>query len=135
MSSSARWMPAGLLSARRARSSRGVKRGSTTRAGATSERAYGRNRGRAWPTKGCGAPPDVVSVDLIALAELELEGRLLELRRRHQALVGEQRLEGDEPDLVVDEGAAPSLGGGDLCDQRRAELVPVVQPLLVQRHG
>src|SRR5437016_10379602 len=75
------------------------------------------------------------SEHVVALAELELVRGLLDLLGSDETLLGQQLLEGREPDLVVPEGAAArGLRCRDLGDQRLAELLPLVDPLLVQRH-
>src|SRR4030095_16323967 len=84
------------------------------------------------------APADALglsraSVDLVALAELELEGGLLELVRTHAPARRRHALEGGQPGVVVAERAAAGLGGGDLRDQRLAELLPRQQASLRKR--
>src|SRR4029453_9089449 len=75
------------------------------------------------------------SVDLVALAELELEGGLLELVRPHGTACRQHALEGGQPGVVVAELAATGLGGGDFRDQRLAELLPRQPALLRKRDG
>ena len=79
-------------------------------------------------------PTGATSEDVVALAELELVGRFLELARPDQAARREHTLERREPGLVVLEFTPSGLGGRNGRDEGLPELFPGDDPFLGQRH-
>src|SRR5262245_33882530 len=71
---------------------------------------------------------------LVALAELELVGDLLQELRVHETAARQHALQRRQPRVVVAELPAACLRGGDLADQGLAELLPREEATLGQRH-
>src|SRR6266508_2863263 len=83
----------------------------------------------------CREPDADALVHLVALAELEGFGPVLQLFRRDEALVHEQALEGGEPALVIARALAARLGLRDLGDEPALEFLPAVEAVSAERHG
>src|ERR1700687_1934511 len=87
------------------------------------------------PRGQCHALDTPTLVNLVPLAELEGLGAVVELFGCDHALVREEALERGEPALVVTRGFGLAARRGDLVDEAFLELLPGVEPLVVERHG